>query len=383
MPTKSKDTAPSVDSVLAGLRKSSVRVGAFSDFDLGNEALSTGNLAIDSIIGIGGLPRGRVCELYGPQASGKTTTALSAAVTAQRNGEYVLFEDFEHSFDEPYARSLGLDPDDPSFIYLDPNSFEEGANAARKLLATGKLGIMIFDSVAAMVTEKELEAETGKANVADRAKMMYQFMRQLVGPLRRSQTVACFLNHQLELVDPTPMGAKLAASGIKRKTTPGGAAMKYNASLRLEYAQIKALRTRVFDTLVNDFVDDNNQSVIKVTVTKNKVGKPFRTAEVRNRFGKGFSQAATVLKVLIDHKAVTKSGAWYTFPDDLAPFDAAGQPKVQWQGEEAILSRMETDDAWLGKCLIRAQDLINEFGTDEVDGSAYTPDGDHVEEVTV
>lgn len=368
MPPRAKQ--PGLAAKLAELRanKGSLRVGSLDDFDMSVKAITTGNIAIDSITGVGGLPRGRVIECYGPPSSGKTTTALQAAARLIQAGGRVLFLDYEKSLDPEYVQALGIDPKNEAFIYTQPDTFEQGANLFRDLMLTGELDMLIADSVAAMVTQKELDAETGKANVADRAKLMAQFMRQITGQVQKYQVVAVFLNHIQEVIDASPMGQKLRAQGIVRKTTPGGSALKFYSSMRIEYKQIGNIRTDVYDPLTNEKVADIRQTKVQVTVVKNKVAAPFKQCEVRVRYGHGFSQAWSVFDVLVAHRAVKKgAGGVYTFPDGLEQ-GLPGDPQcVVFRGEENVLSLIETDPEWLGRLEQHARGLLAQHGAFQAD----------------
>lgn len=375
-----------VQDVLHDLRsKSGIRIGSPADYaeQLGVTAISTGNIAIDAITGVGGLARGRIHELYGPPSSGKTTTALQAAARLQQRiiaGQepgYVMFADYERSFDSAYARSLGLDTDHPSFIYMMPEHFEQGMQAARDLIATGELRMLIVDSVARMTTQHELEADVGRVQVADRAKMMAQLMRQIVGEVADEKVVVVFLNHIQEVIDASPIGAKLRAQGVVRKTTPGGAALKFNAAIRIEFKQVGNLRSREGDPLSNEDRDVVSQTKVAVTVVKNKVAPPFQTCEVRSRFGKGFSQAYSVLDILVKHKVVKKAtGGMYHF--DKAPMpEGLGVETIR--GEENAVKTIESNPVWLEMLRVKAQEMLDNYGTEKVDPVGRDDDGDLVE----
>ena len=380
MAVAKKDT--SLAGVLADLRAEQnssdhMVIGSLPEFDMTVQGYSTGNIALDWITRVGGFPYGRIVECFGPPSSGKTTAALSAMAAEQakciESGEgYVMFEDFERSIDPDYCTSLGLDVGHSSFIYVKPDSFEHGANLFRKLLATGELRIAVFDSVAAMVTEKEKEADTGKANVADRAKMMHQFLRQTKDDADRFGTTMIFLNHTLEVVDATPMGQKMAARGIKRFTQPGGKALAFYASMRIEYKQVGNIRTTEMDALTNRKEDQVRSQKVQATVVKNKTGDPFGTALLRVRWGHGFSNEYSVLDILTKHSAVdlNKTG-WYTFPPDLSP----DNKQFKCRGEDKTLSQMEDNPEWAARLSGYAQMLLEQTGGETVDGAQYDNEG--------
>ena len=352
----------SLADVLKGLQKET-RVGALSDFDRIPEGFSTGNIAIDWLTGVGGYPKGRIVEQYGPKSSGKTTSALQALAIEQQKciatGEgYVMFLDYEKTLDEKYIRALGIHPEHHSFLYAMPNTFEEGANAYRDLLRTGELRIAVFDSVAAMITKSETEKDVGAAAVADRAKMLHQMCRMITPILEETKSTAIFLNHMMQKVDTSPMGQRLAAQGIKQITKPGGEALNFYSSLTIEFKQIKHLKSTTFNPITGEKEAVATQTQTKATIVKNKVGNPQGTAELRIRYGKGFSQAYSVLQILVGNKAVKKVGAKYTFPDALAH---NGQT-VWTGGENAVLNDIENDPEWLEFLRENAQRILEDSG---------------------
>lgn len=356
--------------------KKGVRIGSLSDFDMAVQSITTGNIAIDAITGVGGLPRGRITEAFGPPSSGKTTLALQAAAALQQVGGKILYLDYEKALDEGYCAALGLDTNDAeTFFYMQPAHFEQGINVFRAMMGTGELDMLIADSVAAMVTEKELEGETGKVGVADRAKLMHQTMRQVSGPIHDHNIVAYFLNHVQEVIDASPMGQKLRSAGVVRKTTPGGSALKFYASMRLEFKQTGNLRAEVLDPVTNEKVSDVRQTKVQVTVVKNKVAPPFRQCEVRVRYGRGFSQAHSVLGILTAHNKIKKGAAGlYTFTEETAP---KGSDVMTIRGEENLVAQLEEDPEWLERLRGLAQTLLDEHGSKVAEGK-YTAEGDVV-----
>lgn len=374
MATKKTTTAASsgLQAALSELRnKQGLEIGSFDGFGMTPKGLTTGNIALDALTGIGGFPEGRITELVGPPSSGKTTSALQAAAQCQQNGGVVFFADFERSLDPIYCAALGLDVHAETFLYMQPKHFQQGANAFRKLVRTGEISMGIFDSVATMVTEHELEADTGAVQVADRAKMMHQFLRQLNPELAEYKTAAIFLNHLMELVDATPMGRQLAARGIKRKTSPGGTALPFYASLRVEFKQIGNVQSEEVDLLTNEEVKMVRQTKVEAVAIKNKVADPFRKVALRVRFGRGFSQPYSVLNLLAAHKVVKVSGSWYTFPEPLR--QDPDVPKMQ--GEDAILKAVEDDPEWFARLEAAAYRVIEQLGADaleQVDGTDFT-----------
>lgn len=375
MAEKKLNLAQTLEKLRTG--KAPVAIGTISDLDFTVNAVSTGNVTLDALTSIDGMPRGRIIELFGPPSSGKTTCALQTAATVLAAGGKVLFLDYEKSLDPVYCEALGIKPDDPNFIVMRPKSFEEGANIFRELCKTGELDLMIADSVAAMVTENELAAETGKATMADRAKMMHQFCRQIVELLASTDTCVIFLNHVLEVVDTSPMGQQLKARGIQRKTTPGGAALKFYSSLRMEFKQVGNIRSTRYNPITNANEDVIAQTKVQATVVKNKVGDPFRTAELRVRQGLGFSQAYSVVDVLIAHRVIrVEKGGVHRFTATAQPEGRDEMPYVR--GEDTLLGMLESDPEWLGQLTALAKSLLAEHGTEVVDGSKYDQDGEEI-----
>ena len=367
---------PTLASTLAELRKKDYQVGPLTTFDMRVEGLTTGNLTIDALTGVGGLPKGRVVELYGMPSSGKTTTGLQAAANLQQQPgcHHTGFWDHETALDESYVRALGVDPDakceecsEPFFLYEQPRSFEHGANLFFQLLPW--LDLLITDSVAAMVSEHELEAAVGQVDVGTRGRLMYQYMRKALRPIGQRGTCMVFLNHIQDVIDTSPMGRRLLAQGVKRQVTPGGRGLKFYASLRMEFKQIGNIKSNVYDAITNELVSQARQTKTEVAVTKNKVGDPFGKAEVRVRFGKGFSNEWSALDVLVRHGKIRKdAGGVYRFVEpSLTPpelvmtnADSAGERAgVSWiKGEDAVVSAMEGDPEFGGRCISAAREIV-------------------------
>lgn len=374
---KTADKPKTLAETLAELRggKKKEPIGTLADFDMVTKGLTTGNIVLDALTGVGGLPEGRVVELIGPPSSGKTTCALQTIANVQAQGGNVVFLDYERTLDETYCQALGVKTGDPSFIYVQPDSFEHGANIFRQLLKTGEVHIMAADSVAAMVTEKELNALTGAAEVMERAKLMHQFLRQIVGQLHRTGCTAVFLNHVMDKADLTPMGQRMAMQGIKQKTSPGGKALPFYSSVRIEFQQMGNVKESLVNEITQETESLTTQTRTKATVLKNKVGDPFRTAELRVRYGKGFSQAYSVLSVLVSHGVIKKNTSGvYTYPADLAP------PAPVAKGESSQLNALEAFPDWLHKLKGEAVEVLRVSGLEKVDGSKYDKDGNEVDD---
>lgn len=367
MPPKKKEASAGVSGLLANLRKE-VQIGTLSEVSHSTGAFSTGNIAVDFRTGIGGYPKGRIVEQYGPKSSGKTTLALQGLAKCQQEiisegvTGYVIFFDYEKTFDGKYARKLGLDPEHESFIYMMPNTFEEGANIYRELLATGEVRMAVFDSVAAMITEKETQADTGASMVADRAKVMHQFCRQITPVLARTNSTAIFLNHVMEKVDATWAGQQLAAKGIKQYTRPGGTALDFYSSLTLEFRQQKFYKVKEFDALENEKVEIIRQTDVLMSIVKNKVGDPQGKVVLRVRFGQGFSQAFSVEQILVAYGLIKKSVAWFYVPEAYLTPDLKGKAKdgvLSFNGEDKLIAAIEADPAWLALLENEARTLLD------------------------
>lgn len=361
MPPKKKDAKPTLAETLSKLRKEGTRIG-FQEIDAEPEFWSTGNMAIDTICG-GGFPKGKIIELAGPEASGKTTTAVSTARNVMEEGGNVVFCDYERAIDKPYFRQLGVDPDSEQFIYLTPYSLEEGANLFRSLLATGEVQYAVFDSVARMATENELTAETGKVMVADRAKMMYQFLRQIVDPLADNNCSVVFLNHLLEKVDITFMGQQLAARGVKQYVTPGGKGLSFFSSLRLFYNKSEDLTRETFNPLLNENSKIKYGSKHKIKVVKNKVGKPGGEAEVTNIMGQGFSQLYTAVDLLLNYGVIKKSGAWFV-PKEPRLISVLGDKQIQ--GLNNVIDAINSTAEAKGTVITVAHELLQQHVDSQV-----------------
>ena len=295
MPSAS-DREKALDTALAQIDR---QFGKGSVMRLGSEerapiaSISTGSIALDVALGIGGLPRGRIVEVYGPEASGKTTIALHAIASAQKAGGTAAFIDAEHALDPVYAAKLGVDID--ALLVSQPDTGEQALEITDMLIRSGSIDVIVIDSVAALVPRAEIEGEMGDTHVGLQARLMSQALRKLTGAISNTDTTAIFINQLRE---------KIGVFFGSPETTSGGKALKFYASVRLDIRRIETLK------------DGQNNAVgnrSRVKVVKNKLASPFKQAEFDIIFGEGISREGSLIDFGVEQDIVNKSGAWYTF----------------------------------------------------------------------
>jgi recombination protein RecA len=259
------------------------------------EVIPTGSIALDVALGLGGLPRGRIVEIYGPESSGKTTVALHAVANAQKAGGIAAFIDAEHALDPDYAKKLGCDTD--ALLVSQPDTGEQALEIADMLIRSGAIDIVVIDSVAALVPKAEIEGEMGDSHVGLQARLMSQALRKITGALSQTKTTAIFINQLRE---------KVGVMFGSPETTSGGKALKFYASVRLDVRRIETLKEGT------DAVGNRT----RVKVVKNKMSPPFKVAEFDIIYGVGISREGSLIDLGVDQGIVRKSGAWYTYEGD-------------------------------------------------------------------
>jgi recombination protein RecA len=304
------------------------------------ETVSTGSLALDLALGVGGLPRGRIVEIFGPEGSGKTSISLHVIAEAQKAGGLVAFIDAEHALDPTYAKAIGVDID--NLLCSQPDTGEQALEITDTLVRSGAMDVIVIDSVAALVPRAEIEGEMGDSHVGLQARLMSQALRKLTGNVSRSKTILIFINQIRE---------KIGVMFGSNETTSGGRALKFYSSVRLDVRRIDSLKDGA----------EVVGSRVRVKVLKNKVAVPFRNAEFDIQYGSGISKEGSLLDVAIDHGIVRKSGAWFIYGDDQLG-----------QGRENAKAFLADNPDIAAEIELKIKDKLGFFATDDAD------DGDDV-----
>lgn len=289
------DKMKAIESAMGQIEKqfgkgSIMKLGEHSSLNV--DAISTGSLDLDIALGIGGVPRGRIIEIYGPESSGKTTVALHISAEAQKRGGAVAFIDAEHALDPSYARNVGVDTE--NLIVSQPDTGEQGLEITEALVRSGAIDVVVVDSVAALVPRAEIEGEMGDSHVGLQARLMSQALRKLTGTINKSNCIVIFINQLRE---------KVGVMFGNPETTPGGRALKFYSSIRLDVRRAEQIKSG--DSVIG------NKTVIKVV--KNKVAPPFRSATVDIMYGEGVSKEGEIIDLGSEASILDKSGAWYSY----------------------------------------------------------------------
>jgi recombination protein RecA len=302
-----------------------MRLGGTATLDV--EAISTGCLSLDMALGVGGVPKGRIVEVFGPESSGKTTLALHIVAECQKHGGKAAFIDAENALDPEYAKNLGCNADD--LLVSQPDSGEQALDILQKLLETAALDVIVIDSVAALVPKQELDGQIGDVTVGLQARLMSQALRKLSGPINKSRTCVVFINQIRE---------KIGVMFGSPETTPGGRALKFYSSVRLDIRRIAAIKEGT----------DMTGNRTRVKVVKNKVAPPFKMTEFDIMYGKGISYAGDLLDLALQGGVVEKMGSWFSYKGD----------KIA-QGREKVKTLLETDDKLMKSVLSDVKDYLD------------------------
>ena len=301
-----------------------MRLGGTATLDV--ETISTGCLSLDMALGVGGVPKGRIVEVFGPESSGKTTLALHIVSACQKNGGKAAFIDAENALDPEYAKNLGCNADD--LLVSQPDSGEQALDILQKLLETAALDVIVIDSVAALVPKAELDGQIGDVTVGLQARLMSQALRKLSGPINKSRTCVVFINQIRE---------KIGVMFGSPETTPGGRALKFYSSVRLDIRRIAAIKEGT----------DMTGNRTRVKVVKNKVAPPFKMTEFDIMYGKGISYSGDLLDLALQGGVVEKMGSWFSYKGD----------KIA-QGREKVKALLDTDEKLMKSVLSDVKDYL-------------------------
>lgn len=312
---KSDDRMKALDMAVGQIEKQHgkgtiMKLGAESIQDI--DVISTGSIMVDYALGVQGIPRGRVTEIYGPEASGKTTLALQVIAQAQKNGGYAAFIDAEHAFDPRYAKALGINVEE--LLVSQPDNGEQALEITETLIRSGALDVVVVDSVAALVPRAELEGEMGDSHMGLQARLMSQAMRKITGIINKSRTSCIFINQVRE---------KIGVMFGNPETTTGGRALKFYSSVRIDIRRIGSIKK-------GDEVVGNRT---KVKIAKNKVAPPFKVVEFNIMYGKGISRISEILDLAVEYDIIEKRGSWFRYD---------GEPIGQ--GSDAAMQFLEEDE---------------------------------------
>jgi recombination protein RecA len=303
------------------------------------EVISTGSIMIDDALGVGGIPRGRVTEIYGPEASGKTTLAMHIIAEAQKTGGYAAFVDAEHAFDPKYAKNLGINTDE--LLISQPDSGEQALEITETLIRSAALDVVVVDSVAALVPRAELEGEMGDSHMGLQARLMSQAMRKITGVISKTKTSCVFINQIRE---------KIGVMFGNPETTSGGRALKFYASVRMDIRRIGSLKNS------GDIVGNRT----KVKIVKNKVAPPFKKVEFNIMYGKGISRMAEILDLAVEFDIIQKRGSWYRYD---------GEPIGQ--GSDNAIEFLESDPELIDKI---EEQILREMNPEKFEDEEETKD---------
>lgn len=290
------------------------------------EVISTGSIGLDIALGVGGLPKGRVIEIYGPESSGKTTLAIHAIAESQKKGGIAAFIDAEHAFDRFYAKKLGVDVE--NLLISQPDNGEQALEIADNLIRSGAIDILVIDSVAALVPKAEIEGEMGDSKMGLQARLMSQALRKLTGTISKTGCCCIFINQLRE---------KIGVMFGNPETTTGGNALKFYASVRLDVRRISQIK----DT------DEVSGNRVKVKIVKNKVAPPFRVAEFDIMFGEGISKAGEIIDLGVEHNIIKKAGSWFSY----------GQTRLG-QGRDAVKQLIQDNPELMDELEAKIKEVV-------------------------